>query len=84
MRRFIFCYVFDTLQYMYPLTVRSKTVEFFWAALTQFTPADRRRFVQFAYAQESLPSTDDEFDAHPRMYEEIIVACTTTVFESFI
>eukprot|EP00455_Lapot_gusevi_P024213 TRINITY_DN2513_c0_g1_i3.p1 TRINITY_DN2513_c0_g1~~TRINITY_DN2513_c0_g1_i3.p1 ORF type:complete len:153 (-),score=46.11 TRINITY_DN2513_c0_g1_i3:70-528(-) len=42
-------------------------IEYFWRVLESFTPEERRRFVRFCYAQERLPSTDEQFNAHPKI-----------------
>ncbi|EQC41475.1 hypothetical protein SDRG_01442 [Saprolegnia diclina VS20] len=43
-------------------------LEYFWAALLAFSEADKRRFINFAWGQESLPSDDAEFDrTHTRL-----------------
>ncbi|KDO34796.1 hypothetical protein SPRG_00857 [Saprolegnia parasitica CBS 223.65] len=43
-------------------------LEFFWTALLGFSEADKRRFINFAWGQESLPSDDAEFDrTHTRL-----------------
>ena len=57
-------------EYCPPLTIESSQVKFFWQALETFNQDDLRKFIKFAYAQESLPLTDAEFDMHPkiRMY----------------
>ncbi len=43
------------------LSESSPCVRHFWAALEAFSPAERARFVRFAWGQERLPSTDDDF-----------------------
>ncbi|OQR97917.1 Hect-domain containing peotein [Achlya hypogyna] len=43
-------------------------LEYFWTALEQFSETDKRRFINFAWGQESLPSDDAEFDrTHTRL-----------------
>ncbi|KAH9164467.1 hypothetical protein LEN26_000015 [Aphanomyces euteiches] len=37
-------------------------LEYFWQALASFSDDDRRRFINFAWGQESLPADDAEFD----------------------
>ncbi|KAH9090129.1 hypothetical protein Ae201684P_014881 [Aphanomyces euteiches] len=37
-------------------------LEYFWRALASFSDDDRRRFINFAWGQESLPADDAEFD----------------------
>ncbi len=41
-------------------------VGYFWQVLEEFGQEERRRFIKFAWAQERLPSTDDEFERYPR------------------
>ena len=43
-------------------TAQSAHVQHFWAALSELSQADRRRFVQFCSGSERLPSTDEEFN----------------------
>ncbi|OQS07538.1 Hect-domain containing peotein [Thraustotheca clavata] len=43
-------------------------LDFFWQALDTFSEEDKRRFINFAWGQESLPSDDAEFDrTHTRL-----------------
>ncbi|RHY44954.1 hypothetical protein B5M09_007850 [Aphanomyces astaci] len=37
-------------------------LEYFWQALHGFSESDKRRFINFAWGQESLPADDAEFD----------------------
>ncbi|KAF0682931.1 Aste57867_24944 [Aphanomyces stellatus] len=37
-------------------------LEYFWQALHSFSEEDKRRFINFAWGQESLPADDAEFD----------------------
>lgn len=36
-------------------------IQHFWRVLEEFSQEDRRKFIKFAWAQERLPSTDEEF-----------------------
>lgn len=45
----------------------SPHIKFMWKVLEDFTQEQRRRFVEFAYAQERLPSSDAGFDAYPKI-----------------
>merc|ERR1719319_962053 len=36
-------------------------IKFFWETLEEFTQEERRKFIRFAWAQERLPTNDDEF-----------------------
>lgn len=46
----------------------AKHIDIFWSVLENFDQKDRRRFIQFAWAQERLPSDDQEFvKSHTRM-----------------
>jgi hypothetical protein len=48
------------------LTENSKRVKNMWTVLGEFTQAQRRKFIKFAYAQERLPTSDAGFTAYPR------------------
>lgn len=50
-------------QYGGGLTPESRQVQFFWRVLEGFTQEQRRRFIKFAWGQERLPASDDEFRA---------------------
>ena len=41
-------------------------IRYFWQVLEEFGQEERRRFVKFAYAQERLPATSEEFEQYPR------------------
>lgn len=36
-------------------------IQWFWQVLEEFDQAERRRFIKFAWAQERIPGSDDEF-----------------------
>ena len=38
-----------------------KYIEYFWNVLESFTQEERKRFLQFTYAQRRLPSNDEEW-----------------------
>ena len=40
----------------------SSRIKWLWELLEEFTPADRRKFIKFCWAQERLPSTKDEYE----------------------
>jgi other hect domain ubiquitin protein ligase E3 len=42
-------------------------IQYFWEVLHDFTEAERCKFVEFAWGQERLPATDEEFEAYPRI-----------------
>mmetsp|Transcript_21568 Transcript_21568/g.30480 ORF Transcript_21568/g.30480 Transcript_21568/m.30480 type:complete len:524 (+) Transcript_21568:135-1706(+) len=48
-------------------TANSQHIRWFWQVLEGFSHARRARFVQFAYAQDRLPSTDQGFENYPRL-----------------
>jgi len=50
-------------QYSGGLTPESRQVQFFWRVLEGFTQEQRRRFIKFAWGQERLPASDEEFRA---------------------
>lgn len=43
------------------LTGKEPHIRFFWQTLKAFNDEQRRRFVRFVWAQERLPTTDDEW-----------------------
>ena len=44
-----------------PAVQYAPVIDHFWAALRSFSHAERRRFLQFARAQERMPASDAEF-----------------------
>jgi len=43
-------------------------IQMFWRVLEKMDQASRRKFIRFAWAQERLPATDDEFiRSHTRL-----------------
>jgi hypothetical protein len=51
----------------------SAHIQNFWKVLLEFSPEQRCKFVEFAYGQSRLPSTDEEFTAYPRI--RMLIKC---------
>ena len=49
-------------KYSMELSPESSRIKWLWELLEEFTPADRRKFIKFCWAQERLPSTKDEYE----------------------
>jgi len=58
------------------LTGDEPHVGYFWQVLEEFGQEERRRFIKFAWGQERLPSTDEDFNRYPRT-RMLIKACTS-------
>ena len=49
-------------KYSMELSPESSRIKWLWELLEEFTPADRRKFIKFCWAQERLPNTKDEYE----------------------
>jgi hypothetical protein len=53
-------------EYSKPYHANHPAVLRLWRVLQSFSQPQLRQFLRFAYAQDNLPASDAEFDAHPR------------------
>ena len=49
-------------KYSMELSPESSRIKWLWELLEEFTPADRRKFIKFCWAQERLPITKYEYE----------------------
>ena len=54
-------------EYSGGLSSSTRHIEWFWSCLREMSDEQRRQFVQFAYAQQRLPSDDSGFDTFPKL-----------------
>lgn len=48
--------------YKAPLKESSNVVKYFWEAVNEFTELEKIKLIKFCWAQERLPSSDQEYE----------------------